>query len=398
MNAPLSTVLHPALAATRAQGDEFVAVRRDIHQHPELAYEEFRTSDLVAERLQGWGYEVTRGLGGTGLVAQLKRGNGNQRLGLRADMDALPIHEIDGRDYGSAHAGVMHACGHDGHCATLLTACSVLKRESASLGGRVKVIFQPAEEGLGGARRMIEEGVLDAPRVDAALGLHFWSGLPTGQVSVSPGATMAAVDEFHLRIVGRGGHAAHPHETCDPVVAGAALVTALQTLVSRRHDPLHSLVVTVGEFHAGSAFNIIPGEARLSGTVRCFDKAIWEAIPEQLEHVAAGICHAHGCGYELDYQRQNIPLVNDVAMAELVRETAVDLLGADKVLEVRTLGGEDMADVLDRVPGCFFFVGSGSEAKGITAGHHHPAFDLDEDALAIGVELLVRAARRYFAG
>ena len=388
--------LSPSLTA--GERSELVRLRRDFHRFPELGFQERRTAGIIAEFLRGLGLAPSTGVAETGVVTLINPDAEGPTLLLRADMDALPIHEIDGRDYGSAHAGVMHACGHDGHCATLLTACSVLKRESASLGGRVKVIFQPAEEGLGGARRMIEEGVLDAPRVDAALGLHFWSGLPTGQVSVSPGATMAAVDEFHLRIVGRGGHAAHPHETCDPVVAGAALVTALQTLVSRRHDPLHSLVVTVGEFHAGSAFNIIPGEARLSGTVRCFDKAIWEAIPEQLEHVAAGICHAHGCGYELDYQRQNIPLVNDVAMAELVRETAVDLLGTDKVLEVRTLGGEDMADVLDRVPGCFFFVGSGSEAKGITAGHHHPAFDLDEDALAIGVELLVRAARRYFAG
>ncbi|MCB1163617.1 amidohydrolase [bacterium] len=388
--------LSPSL--TDGERSELLRLRRDFHRFPELGFQERRTAGIIAEFLRGLGLAPSTGVAETGVVTLINPDAEGPTLLLRADMDALPIHEIDGRDYGSAHAGVMHACGHDGHCATLLTACSVLKRESASLGGRVKVIFQPAEEGLGGARRMIEEGVLDAPRVDAALGLHFWSGLPTGQVSVSPGATMAAVDEFHLRIVGRGGHAAHPHETCDPVVAGAALVTALQTLVSRRHDPLHSLVVTVGEFHAGSAFNIIPGEARLSGTVRCFDKAIWEAIPEQLEHVAAGICHAHGCGYELDYQRQNIPLVNDVAMAELVRETAVDLLGADKVLEVRTLGGEDMADVLDRVPGCFFFVGSGSEAKGITAGHHHPAFDLDEDALAIGVELLVRAARRYFAG
>ena len=388
--------LSPSL--TDGERSELLRLRRDFHRFPELGFQERRTAGIIAEFLRGLGLAPSTGVAETGVVTLINPDAEGPTLLLRADMDALPIHEIDGRDYGSAHAGVMHACGHDGHCATLLTACSVLKRESASLGGRVKVIFQPAEEGLGGARRMIEEGVLDAPRVDAALGLHFWSGLPTGQVSVSPGATMAAVDEFHLRIVGRGGHAAHPHETCDPVVAGAALVTALQTLVSRRHDPLHSLVVTVGEFHAGSAFNIIPGEARLSGTVRCFDKAIWEAIPEQLEHVAAGICHAHGCGYELDYQRQNIPLVNDVAMAELVRETAVDLLGTDKVLEVRTLGGEDMADVLDRVPGCFFFVGSGSEAKGITAGHHHPAFDLDEDALAIGVELLVRAARRYFAG
>ncbi len=382
---------------TAQEREELVRLRRDFHRHPELGFQEKRTSGVAAEFLTGLGLTPRTGIAETGVAVTI--GDGDQPcLMLRADMDALPIEEIGEKPYTSGFSGVMHACGHDGHTATLLIACSVLKREAADLGGRVKAIFQPAEEGLGGAVRMIEEGILTDPPVSAALGLHYWSGLPTGKVAVNPGPVMAAVDEFHLRIIGKGGHAAIPHETLDAVVAGASLVTTLQTLVSRRSDPLEAVVVTVGEFQAGTAFNIIPGEARLSGTVRCFDDQVWEAIPEQLEHAVAGVCHAHGCTYELDYRRINIPLVNDHDMSELVREAAVELLGAENVVDFRTLGGEDMGDFLKRVPGCFFFVGAGNEAKGITAGHHHPAFDLDEEALPIGVELLVRSARRYLRG
>jgi amidohydrolase len=391
--------LSPSLTAQERQG--LVRLRRDFHRYPELGFQERRTAGVIAEYLRGLGLAPATGIAETGVVAMVGGAGkpGGRTLLLRADMDALPIEEEGEREYRSGFTGVMHACGHDGHCATLLTACSVLQREAARLnGGRVKAIFQPAEEGAGGAKRMIEEGVLESPPVDAALGLHYWSILPTGKVAVTAGPTMAAVDEFHLTVIGKGGHAAHPQETRDPVVAGAALVSALQTLVSRRSDPLAAVVVTVAEFHAGSAFNIIPAEARLAGTIRCFDKAIWEEIPTQFEHVAAGICHAHGCTYRLDYQRLNIPLVNDAGLAALVRETASELLGAENVVEIRTLGGEDMAEYLDRVPGCFFFVGAGNAAKGITAGHHHPAFDLDEDALAIGAELLVRVTRRYLAG
>lgn len=386
------------LSLTPQERAELVRLRRDFHRHPELGFKELRTAGVVAEFLRGLGLDPATGIAETGVAAMIGADAG-RTLMLRADMDALPIEEEgEDRPYRSGFTGLMHACGHDGHTATLLTACSVLQREAAGLGGRIKAVFQPAEEGLGGAVRMIEAGILNEPRVDAAIGLHYWSGLPTGQVAVTPGPVMAAVDEFHLRVLGRGGHAAIPHETRDPVVAGAALVTGLQTLVSRRSDPLEAVVLTVGEFHAGSAFNIIPGEARLSGTIRCFDEAIWEAVPEQFEHAVAGICHAHGCDYELDFRRINIPLVNDPETCALVRETAVELVGADNVVDFRTLGGEDMGDFLKRVPGCFFFVGAGNEAKGITAGHHHPAFDLDEDALPLGVELLVRAARRYLKG
>ncbi|MBM4119216.1 amidohydrolase, partial [bacterium] len=251
--------LSPSLTAQERQA--LIRLRRDFHRYPELGFQEKRTAGIIAEYLRGLGLVPTTGVAETGVLALIGNGSagGGRTLLLRADMDALPIEEEGDKEYRSGFTGVMHACGHDGHSATLLTACSALQREAAALkGGRVKAIFQPAEEGAGGAKRMIAEGVLESPRVDAALGLHYWSILPTGKVGVTAGPTMAAVDEFHLTVIGRGGHAAHPQEARDPVVAGAALVSALQTLVSRRSDPLASVVVTVAEFHAGSAFNIIP--------------------------------------------------------------------------------------------------------------------------------------------
>ena len=375
--------------------EALVRLRRDFHRHPELAFQEKRSAGVVAKELCGLGLRPVTGVADTGVVAMLGERDDGPTLLLRADMDALPVTEVEDREHRSINEGVMHACGHYGHMATLLAACSVLAREAGELRGRIKAIFQPAEEGFGGAEKMIAEGVLEDPRVDAAVALHYWSGLETGKVAVQAGPVLASVDEFHITVKGRGGHAALPHETADALVAAAAVVGALQTVVSRRSDPMQASVLTVGEFHAGTAFNIIAGDAKLTGTVRCFDREIWEAIPGQIEEVVAGVCSAHGCEHELDYRRINIPTVNDPAIAALVREVAVDLLGEENVEEYAALGGEDMADYLALVPGCFFFVGAGSEAKGIGAQHHHPAFDLDEDALPIGAELLVRVARRY---
>jgi amidohydrolase len=384
---------------TEAERAELIRLRRDLHQHPELGLAEHRTAGVVAEHLRGLGLTPTTGLAETGVTALLGDA-GSRTLLLRADMDALPVTEIAERPYRSQNEGVMHACGHDGHTATLLTACSALAREAESWRGqgRVKAVFQPAEEGMDGARRMIAAGVLEDPKPDAALALHYWSQLATGKVAVQAGPVMAATDEFHVVVKGKGGHAAMPHQAVDPLVAAAQVVTALQTLVTRRSDPMAALVLTVGEFHAGTAFNVIPGEARLSGTARCFDRNIWEALPEQMEEILAATCRAHGCEVELDYRRITTPVTNDAAMAALVRTEAVALLGEENVVELRMLGGEDICYFLEAVPGCFFFVGSGSEAKGTTAPHHHPAFDLDEDALAIGAELLLRSARRYLRG
>ena len=373
-------------------------LRRDIHRHPELGFEETRTAGVVADELRGLGLEPKTGLGKTG-VSALIAGRGVENEGptvlLRADMDALRVTEVEGRVYRSENEGLMHACGHDAHVATLLTACSVLKREADELPGCVQAIFQPAEEGMGGAKAMIADGVLDLHKPSAAFALHYWSGLPTGTVAVTPGCIMGAVDEFHLSIIGRGGHGAIPQNAVDAIVAASAVVTALQLLVSRLNDPLESVVCTVGQFNAGSGFNIIAGEADLTGTLRCMNTSIWEQLPGQFEEIVAGVCRAHACTYDLDYIRVDRPLINDTEMSAMVREVAGDLVGKDHVTDFRTLGGEDMGDFLNRLPGCFFFIGAGNLAKGIDAAHHHPAFDIDEDALPIGAEMLIRTARAY---
>jgi len=374
---------------------ELVRLRRDIHRHPELSFQEKRTAALVADYLRDLGLEVATGVGKTGVVGLLRGTEGGKVLGIRADMDALPIQEVEGRDYGSEIPGVMHACGHDGHTATLMVALRLLAREKPA--GTVKAIFQPAEEGLGGAPAMVEDGVLENPQVDNTLALHYWSSLPTGKIAVKAGPVMASADEFYLTIRGKGGHAAAPEETIDPLHCAAHIVTALQAVVSRQTDPLLPAVVTVAEFHAGTAFNIIPGEAKLSGTVRTLDEALWNEIPGRIERIIAGVSSAFGCEYELDYRRVDAATVNDEAMSALVREEAAKMVGEEGLIEETSMGSEDMSDMMARAPGCYVFVGSGSAAKGITAPHHHPEFDLDEDALSIGVELLTRTAKRYLA-
>ncbi len=378
---------------TDEERESLIALRRDFHQHPELGFDERRTAGVVTDHLRKLGLDPRTGIAETGVSAML--GSGDKVLMLRADMDALPINEETGLPFASQNEGVMHACGHDCHVATLLTAASALDREKGELGGRIKLCFQPAEEGMGGARRMITSGVLEDPRPNSAIGLHYWSGMETGKIGVQPGPTMAAVDDFVIKIKGEGGHAALPHLAVDPIVCGAAVVTAMQSLVSRTSDPMEAVVVTVGEFKAGSAFNIIPDEAKLSGTVRCFDHGIWEAMPGQLESIVAGISRAHGCGHELEYHRTTTTVVNDPAIASIVRDVAIELVGEENVTPFQIMGGEDMSAFLDEVPGCFFFVGAGSAGKGITAPHHNPKFDLDEDALAIGAEMLIRISRRF---
>jgi amidohydrolase len=377
---------------------DLIALRRDFHRHPELGFQEARTAGVIAERLRALGLTPITGLAGTGVSAVIEGKAPGPTLMLRSDMDALPITEAAGHPHRSEQEGVMHACGHDGHMATLLAVCSALSREAGGLAGRVKAVFQPAEEGMDGAKQMIAAGVMDNPRVDAVLGLHYWSGLPTGQAAVAAGAIMAAVDDFSITLRGKGGHAALPHLAVDVVLAAAELVGALQSVMSRWRDPMEPAVLTVTELHAGSTFNVIPEEAVLRGTARSFDRKLWTTLPEHMERVIAGVCRTHGCEYTLDYRRVTSPVVNDAHMAQLVRAAAAEVVGESNVSDMRLLGGEDMSFYLERVPGCFFFVGSGNEAKGTTEAHHHPAFDLDEDALAIGAEIMLRAARRFLSG
>jgi amidohydrolase len=381
--------------------------RRDFHAHPELGYNEQRTGTAVAERLAEQGYEVTRGVGRTGVVGLLEglkqapeaSSEANVRALLyRADMDALPVQEENEIAYRSQNDGVMHACGHDAHIAIALGVAAQMARERAALRGHLKFAFQPAEEGGNGAVAMIEDGVLENPKISAAVGLHVWNNFPVGTVGIYAGPMMAAVDEFELMIQGRGGHGAMPQQTIDAIVVAAQIVTALQTIVSRNVSPLDAAVVTVGKFTAGTAFNIIADTAHLRGTVRTFSRETNERIPEMFERVIRGVCLGLGATYQLDYKRQSPPLVNNEEICELVADCAAEVVGREHVIRdesVRTMGGEDMSYFLEQVKGCYFFLGTRNESRGITYPHHSPRFDIDESALATGVEIMTRVIRKY---
>ncbi len=386
-------VLSPDVAAVVP---DTIAIRRDLHQHPEAAYEEVRTSGVVAERLRELGLNPQTGLAQYGVMALIEGGAGDgPTILLRADLDALPVDEENDVPYRSQVPGRMHACGHDGHTAILLGVAAVLQQRRAALRGRVKLVFQPAEESRGGAKPMIEAGVLENPRVDQAYGLHLWAPYETGTVGVGTGPIMASSDVINIRIAGAGGHAAMPAECVDPVVVAAHLVTAIQSIVSRNVPPLEGAVVSVTQLHAGDAFNVIPDEAQLCGTVRTFNPTVRDRIMERLGSLVTSVAAAFGATGELRVRRGYPVVVNDAAAADLVRGVAAEVVGPDRVLpHGPVLGAEDFAYFLERVPGCFFMVGIRNEAKGTGQPHHNPRFDLDEDALGIGVELLVRVAER----
>ncbi|MBI5708880.1 MAG: amidohydrolase [Candidatus Eisenbacteria bacterium] len=379
-----------------AEVQELAELRRDLHAHPETAFEEVRSAALVAGRLRALGLEPRTGVGRTGVIATIGGGRPGKTVLLRADMDALPIQEENEVPYRSLVAGKMHACGHDCHTSILLGVAKQLRREASSLPGAVRLCFQPAEEWGGGAEAMIADGALESPRPDAAFGLHVWQDLDLGKVGVTTGPWMAAVDEFNVTVRGVGAHAATPHQGVDPVVCLAHVVTALQTIASRGADPLLEVVVSVTQLKAGTAFNIIPGSAWMNGTVRVFDTGLWKQLPERFEKIVQGVAGALGCTAEVDYRRHNRPTVNDPAMAELARAAAAEVVGEKNVVtDIRTMGGEDFSAFLARVPGCFVAVGSRNESKGLVHEHHHPRFDVDEGCLEIGAEVMLRIARRF---
>ncbi len=367
--------------------ESLVATRRDLHQHPELGFEETRTAGIVAGRLARLGLSPRTGVGKTGVTAD--PGESGARILLRADMDALPLTEATGAPYESRVPGKMHACGHDGHVAIGLAVAERLSR--SSLASRFRFLFQPAEEGAGGAEACLTDGVLEG--VAGAFGLHLWNQLPVGKIGVNRGALLAAVDEFAIEVEGRGGHGASPHETADPIVAAARIIEALQSVVSREISPLDSAVVTIGSVHGGTAFNIIPSSVRLTGTARSFTQEAGRALPEKVARVVRGTAEAAGVTARLDYRRVNRATINDRAMAELFIETAREIFGEENVeTETRTLGGEDISVFLSRVPGCFFFVGSAP--AGSHRPHHSPDFDIDERALALATMLFEAVALR----
>ena len=386
------------LTALQALSEEFTAVRRDIHRHPELGYQEFRTSDLVAERLASWGYQVTRGLGGTGLVGQLVRGQGSKRLGLRADMDALPIQEATGLPHASCHAGLMHACGHDGHTAILLAAAKHLA-EHGQFDGTLNLIFQPAEEGLGGAKKMMDDGLFEQFPCDAIFAMHNMPGFPQGKLLLRDGATMASSENITITLEGKGGHGAMPHVAIDPVVAGASIVMALQTIVSRNVAPLQMSVITVGSLQAGEANNVIPQSATLKLSVRSLDRGVRQLLNQRIREVVEGQAQCFGVKARIDFLGGYPVLVNTQAETDFARQVALELVGADNV-ELQTLpltGSEDFAFMLEQVPGSYLLIGNGDEASG---GHgacmvHNPNYDFDDGNIAIGAAYWVRLTERF---
>ena len=369
--------------------DDIIALRRDIHRHPELAWNERRTADQIASFLKGSRLEVRTGFGGTGVVAEAK-GDASRTLLLRVDMDALPIQEDSRSPHASEVPGVMHACGHDGHVAMGAAAARLTARRRAPVN--VRVLFQPAEEGEGGAQAMVAAGAMDG--VAMAVGVHLWNELPVGTLGVKAGPLMAAVDRLRIVVRGRGGHGGKPHRSADPVVAAAHVITALQTIVSREVPPTLAAVVTLGSIHGGQAFNVIPDEVILLGTIRTFDGALRRSMPERVTRIASGIAEALGCRAEVEVRPGNPPVVNDATVAELARRAAARVVGEENVVEPEpTMGGEDMAVYFERAPGCFVFVGSANAERGLDQPHHSPRFDFDEDALLVGTQFLLEVVQ-----
>jgi amidohydrolase len=372
-----------------------VADRRFLHEHPELGFQEFETARLVAERLESMGVEDIRtGIavtGVTGLIKGTKTGGPEKVVLVRADMDALPILEENEVDYRSKIDGKMHACGHDAHTSMLLGVGRLLLDRRDEFSGTVKLLFQPAEEGGGGARVMIEEGVLEDPTVDLVFGQHVAAEVPVGQIELRGGPCMAAADRFEILIKGRGGHGAQPHLTVDPIAVGSQIVSALQTIVAREVDPTKEAVVTVGAFIAGDASNVIPDTAVMRGTLRSFDPEVRELIGRRVGEIATGIASAMRAEVEYVYNPGYPATINDPVETEKVREIAAAIVGEENVLTADLqMGAEDFSYFLEQKPGCFFFTGTRDEERGITWGHHHPKFDVAEDGLAVGIEVMVR--------
>ncbi|MGX8238338.1 amidohydrolase [Exiguobacterium undae] len=368
--------------------------RRYLHQHPELSFHEVDTPRFIAERLTELGIEVRTGVGGRGVVGTIRGGQPGKTVALRADFDALPIQDEKEVDYRSTVPGVMHACGHDGHTATLLAVAEILVGQKEHLAGNVVLIHQHAEEVVpGGARDMIADGCLDG--VDVIFGTHLWSTTKLGTIGYRVGPVMAAADKFELTLFGRGGHGAKPHETIDAVVLGATVVKELQSIVSRRLDPLQQAVLTIGTLHAGNTFNVIADSAELTGTIRTFDPLVADQIVKEMERTIKGVCDAAGATYTFRYERGYPAVVNHSAETELVRAVASDVVGADQVFEIApTMGGEDFAYYLQQVPGTFFFTGAGDETF---YPHHHPKFDFEEQAMQYAARILIEATKRYLA-
>jgi len=370
-------------------------LRRDFHMHPELGFHELRTGGIVAKELETLGLEVTKGVGKTGVVGLLEGAKPGPILLIRFDMDALPIVEDTGAKYASQTNGIMHACGHDGHTSIGLTVAKILHARRDQLAGTVKFCFQPSEEGyngeeIGGAQMMIRDGVLDGPKVDMSLSMHLWNEKPLGWVGVAKGPVMAGAEQFTVKLTGKGGHGAIPNATIDPIAAAAQIITALQTITSRNVGPLQAAVVSVTTIHSGTAFNVIPQEAELTGTIRTFDLAVRQKVLERFDQIVRGVGETMGCKVQILMQRVTPAVINNDEVAGKVQSAAQRVL-SESTLDTNgylTMGAEDMAFMQEKVPGCYFFIGSNNKQKHLDFGHHHPKFDFDEEALSRGAALM----------
>jgi amidohydrolase len=383
-------------AEAEAMRDELVARRRDFHRHPELAFEEYRTAGIVAEELSKLGLEVQTGVGKTGVVGMLEGDREGPTVLVRADMDALPIHELNETDYISTASGKMHACGHDGHTTIALGVAKLFAKHRNHISGRIKFVFQPAEEVVGGAAAMVADGVLENPHPDVSLGLHLWNGSPVGTLGVADGPIMAGSSTFRIVITGRGGHAASPHRTADPLICAAHLITTLQTIVSRNVDPLEQAVVTVAYMRAGEAYNIIPQDVELRGTVRTFKTEVRDLVEQRMRELTESLCKAMGCAAQFEISHNTKPVANNVEVSDRLRGVFRNYINPDLMdINERTMGAEDVGLFMDDIPGMYFFLGSANSERGLDYAHHHPRFDFDEEALTLGVTLMSAAVAEY---
>ena len=376
------------LAEAEALRDELTDRRRDFHRHPELAFQERRTAGIVADELRQLGLEVQTGIGKTGVVGILDGASAGPTVLYRADMDALPIQEENSAEYASQAAGKMHACGHDGHTAIALGIAKVLSKHRADLGGRVKFAFQPAEEVGGGAASMIADGVLEGPAPDYTLGIHLWNDLEVGKVSVVSGPTMSGAGVFEITVTGKGGHGAMPHQTADPIVCGAQLILALQTIVSRNVDPLDMVVISVGKLEGGTARNIIPQTVSLSGSFRLFREDTRDLVKRRISEVAEGVASAHGCRADVDFPMGIGAVINDAEVAARARAVFAGFSDRATVVEMPWMASEDVGLLMQRNPSAYLLVGSANHERQLDYPHHHPRFDFDEAVLPLSVGLM----------
>jgi len=373
--------------------DETINTRRDFHRHPELGLEEFRTSGIVAERLSNLGLEVSTGVGETGVVGLLRGNSDTPVLLLRFDMDALPIHEETGEEYASETPGKMHACGHDCHTSIGLSVAKLLASRREELNGIIKFVFQPGEEGAGGAELMVSDGVLEDPKPDYSLAMHVWNDKPVGWYGLAPGPIMAGAHIFTVKVKGKGGHGASPHQTVDPIVTAAQIITALQTIASRNVPPLESAVISVGNVSSGTAFNIIPQEAVIKGTIRTFKPEILEIVLQRFHDIVQNLAEGMNCDAQIQIERVTFPVSNDPDLIQLMTPVVrkVDP-NADIDHAHQTMGSEDFSFLMQDIPGCFIMVGSANHEKGLDYAHHHPKFNIDEACLPFAVAMVTQGA------